>query len=71
MPYITYPLYIKEIYHISPIHNLGSWMESAGKLWRISVSKGVGGGVSVSDGSLVAHVLDRSSGLCEQKVWLV
>jgi len=46
-------------------------MESAGKLWRISVSKGVGGGVSVSDGSLVAHVLDRSSGLCEQKVWLV
>jgi len=46
-------------------------MESAGKFWRISVSKGVCRGVSVSDGSLVAHVLDRSSGLCEQKFWLV
>ena len=36
-------------------------MESAGKFWRISVSKGLCRGVSVSHGSLVAHVLDGSS----------
>jgi len=58
------------IYHIK-IHVKSLQMESAGKFWRISVSKGLCRGVSVSHGSLVAHVLDRSSGLCERKVWLV